>query len=183
MATGRLVILSGPSGVGKDTVIDAWRNADASVERVVAYATRAPRSGEVDGVDYRFVPVDQFQQMAAAGEFLEHKRVFENYYATPARDPDRIVSEGRIAVLKIDVQGALAVMPLRPEAITVFLLPPSEEVLKSRIEGRRTDAPEVIFRRLNEAKNEIAQAHNYQFQIVNENVDEVVAKLKELTSE
>lgn len=181
MGNGRLVILSGPSGVGKDTVIDAWREADPDVERVVAYATRQPREGEVDGVDYRFVSVPDFQRMAEAGEFLEHKRVFENYYATPVSDPDRIVSEGRIAILKIDVQGARAVMPLRPEAITVFLLPPSEEVLRERIEGRKKDTPEVIARRLEEAKNEIAQAPHYQHQIVNENVDEVVRRLKELT--
>lgn len=181
MSSGRLVILSGPSGVGKDTVIDAWKQADPDVERVVAYATRPPRTGEVDGVDYRFVSVSEFQRMAEAGKFLEHKRVFENYYATPVSDPDRIVSEGRIAILKIDVQGALAVMPLRPDAITVFLLPPSDEVLRSRIEGRKADAPEVIARRLQEAKNEIAQAPHYQHQIVNENVEDVVKQLMELT--
>ena len=181
MSGGRLVILSGPSGVGKDTVIDAWSLADPDVERVVAYATRKPREGEVDGVDYRFVSVPEFQRMADAGEFLEHKRVFENYYATPVSDPDRIIAEGRIAILKIDVQGALAVMSLRPEAITVFLLPPSDEVLKERIEGRKKDSPEVIAKRLDEAKNEIAQASQYQHRIVNESVEDVVKKLMELT--
>ena len=182
MSTGRLVILSGPSGVGKDTVIDAWRLADPRVERVVAYATRPPRVGEVDGIDYRFVSVEEFKRIADAGGFLEYKKVFENSYATPAQDPDRIIGEGRIAVLKIDVQGALAVMPIRPEAISIFLLPPSEEILKGRIEGRKTDSPDVIARRLQEAKNEIALAGHYKFQIVNESVADVVKQLQELTT-
>ena len=178
---GKIVILSGPSGVGKDTVIDAWRAANPKVERVVAYTTRTPRSGEINGVDYNFVPVETCLEMAENGAFLEHKRVFDNYYATPAAEPDRIASEGGVAILKIDVQGALAVMPLRPEALTVFLLPPSDEVLRQRIEGRRTDPPEVIAKRLLEAQNEIAQASYYQHKIVNETVDEVVARLRELT--
>lgn len=182
MAEGKLVILSGPSGVGKDTVIDAWKQADPRVERVVAYTTRAPRPGEVDRVDYCFVSEPTFLEMAEKGAFLEHKCVFGNYYATPAAEPDRIQQLGGVAILKIDVQGALAVMPLRPHAISVFLLPPSDEVLRQRIEGRRSDAPEVIERRLQEAKNEIAQSEHYQHRLVNERVEDVVAKLRELTA-
>ena len=130
MAKGKLVILSGPSGVGKDTVIDAWKAADPRVERIVARTTRAPREYEVDGIDYVFLSTEKFLELADQGFFLEHKNVFDNYYGTPLGDMERVLNEGRIAVLKIDVQGALSVMPLRPDAITVFILPPSEEELE-----------------------------------------------------
>jgi len=183
MSQGKLVILSGPSGVGKDTVIDRWKAVDPRVERVVAYATRSPRVGEVDGVDYWFVSVDKFKQMAEAGEFIEHKKVVDNYYATPSGHTDQILSKGGIAVLKIDVQGAEEVVKIRPDALSVFLLPPTKETLRQRLENRATDKHEAIVRRLEEADNEIAQAPNYQHQIVNVDVDEVVARLRELTQE
>ena len=181
MGSGRLVILSGPSGVGKDTVIDLWHRADPSVQRVVAYATRVPRPGEVDNVDYHFVSVNEFKRMAEAGEFLEHKKVVVNYYATPVCDTDKLLADGRIAVLKIDVQGALEVMDKRPEAMSVFLLPPYPEALRERLEARATDSPDVVARRLEEAAKEMAFADRYQHRIVNRNVEEVVARLQELT--
>ncbi len=180
---GRLVILSGPSGVGKDTVIDAWTQADPRVERVVARTTREPRDHEVNGVDYVFLKPEHFLELVEQGFFLEYKKVFENYYGTPLVDMERILGEDRVAVLKIDVQGALSVMPLRPDAVTVFLLPPSDEELERRIIGRNTDTPESIAKRLGKAKDEIAQAHHYQHQIVNEDVEAVVQKLKDLTIE
>lgn len=183
MARGKLVILSGPSGVGKDTVIDAWKLKDSAVERVVARTTRPIRENEVDGIDYVFLDAEEFLRLEAEGFFLEHKNVFGNYYGTPLVLMEQILNEGRIAVLKIDVQGALAVMPLRPDAITVFLHPPSPEELKRRIEGRKTDPPEVIAKRLAKAHDEIAQAGHYQHQVVNERVEDVVTKLMELTSE
>lgn len=184
MGFGRLVILSGPSGVGKDTVIGAWRRADSAVEQVVAYTTREPRTGEVDGIDYHFVSVDEFQRKVAAGDFLEHKRVVDNYYATPIDQTERILGGGRIAVLKIDVQGAEEVRRRRPDAISIILVPPTLEHLRKRMLERKTDSPEVIERRMAEAANEIAQAPRYQHQIVNGDgdVDKVVAKLQELTA-
>lgn len=180
MPRGTLVILSGPSGVGKDTVIDAWRNADPRVSRVVAYTTRNPRPGEVDGVDYHFVTRDQFLAHAEAGHFLEYKEVHGNFYATPLRDMEAMLDAGGIAILKIDVQGALSAMELRPDATTVFLLPPSNEELERRIRGRGTDADEVIARRLAAAHAEIAQADRYQHRVVNEDVASVVAELASL---
>jgi len=182
MSEGRLVILSGPSGVGKDTVIDAWKSLDPSVERVVARTTRAPREGEVDGVDYVFLSTHEFETLIGKGYFLEYKRVFDHYYGTPLREVERILGEGRIAVLKIDVQGALDVMPLRPDAMTIFLLPPCLDSLRKRIEGRRKDAPDVISKRLEKAHGEIALAGHYQHQIVNDDVEKAVRKLQELTS-
>lgn len=181
MKPGRLVILSGPSGVGKDTVIDAWKAQDPDVERVVAYTTREPRTGEVNGIDYWFVSRPEFLRMADACEFLECKEVVGNFYATPIRHLERILLQGRIAILKIDVQGALEVMQKRPSSLTVFLLPPTKEALRERLEGRGTDSAEVIAKRIAAAESELAQATHYQHQIVNHNVFDVVTELVELT--
>jgi len=176
------VILSGPSGVGKDTVIDAWAVKDPRVERVVAYTTRSPRPGEVHGRDYHFVPVDRFMEHAAAFDFLEYKEVHGNHYATPLSDLERLLDEGKIAVLKIDVQGALTVMGLRSDATSVFLMPPDVEELERRIRGRGTDDPEAIAKRLKNAQDEIAAAMRYDHQIVNDEVLNVVERLRVITS-
>ncbi len=181
MKRGKLVILSGPSGVGKDTVIDAWKVRDPGVERVIARTTRPKRENEIDGVDYAFITEGEFLRLASDGFFLEYKNVFGNYYGTPLVDMEQILKEGRTAVLKIDVQGALTVMSLRPDAITVFILPPSNEELERRIVGRNTDAPDVIAKRLSTAHDEMALANHYQHQIINESVDAVVGQLMELT--
>jgi guanylate kinase len=182
MPRGTLVILSGPSGVGKDTIINAWQAQDPRVRRVVAYTTRDPRPGEVNGLDYHFVPVDRFQEHAANGDFLEYKEVHGNHYATPLCDMEAMLDEGAIAILKIDVQGALAAMALRPEATSVFLLPPSDAELERRIRGRATDADEVILRRLENARAELALADKYQHRLVNLDIDEVVAKLRQIVA-
>ncbi|RYG24626.1 guanylate kinase [bacterium] len=179
--TGRLVILSGPSGVGKDTVIDAWKARDPRVTRVIAYTTRAPRAGEKDGVDYHFVSVDQFLECANAGEFLEAKEVHGHHYATPLKDMNALLEAGKVAVLKIDVQGALTAMALRPDATSVFLLPPDGHELARRLRDRGTDDEDTIARRLENAKAELALAERYQHRIVNDSVDAVVEKLVSLT--
>lgn len=177
-----LVVLSGPSGVGKDTVLDAWRDRNPKVVRVVAYTTRKPRPGEVDGVDYHFVTRAAFDELARAGAFLEHKEVFGNGYATPLRDMEALLAAGKIAVLKIDVQGAATAMELRPDAIAIFLLPPSIEELDRRITARGADHPEDIARRLAEAHAEIAASEQYHHRIVNDDIRVVVDQLEALTS-
>ncbi|MCE9557918.1 MAG: guanylate kinase [Armatimonadetes bacterium] len=178
--SGKLIILSGPSGVGKDTVIDTWKKTNPDVERVVAYCTRDPRLGEVAGVDYNFVTVDEFLELADQGAFLEYKKVHENYYATPLSDMERLLDDGKIAILKIDVQGAVDVMQLRPDAITVFLLPPSSEELEKRIHGRGSDSAEAIAKRLENAREEIALSRHYQHKIVNDSLSQVVLQLQKL---
>lgn len=174
------MILSGPSGVGKDTVLSAWSAVNPRVVRVVAYTTRAMRSGEQEGVDYHFVDADQFHQMAERGEFLEHKLVHGNYYATPLTDMERLLAEGKIAVLKIDVQGALSAMELRPEAITIFLEPPTFAELEERIRGRATDDEATILKRLEGAREELAFASRYRHRVVNRDVAHTVAELESL---
>ncbi|MBX3118344.1 MAG: guanylate kinase [Fimbriimonadaceae bacterium] len=175
---GKLVILSGPSGVGKDTVINAWRDANPRVERVVAYTTRQPRPGEIPDVDYHFVSVERFHKLAASGAFLEHKEVHGNFYATPLTDMETMLAEGKIAILKIDVQGALAVMELRADAISVFILPPSELELRRRIEGRGQDSPDVIEKRMRNALGEIALADRYLHRVVNDDLERCVGELE-----
>jgi guanylate kinase len=176
---GRLVILSGPSGVGKDTVLEAWRRANPRVQRVVAYTTRQIRDNEVDGVDYHFVSKERFQRHVAAGDFLEHKEVHGNCYATPLADMERMLEEGKVAVLKIDVQGALTARDLRPDALSIFLLPPDFQELERRIVGRATDDPDAIQRRLANARGEMALADRYDVRIVNDDIDEVVRRLEQ----
>ena len=176
-----LVILSGPSGVGKDTVIDAWAARDPRVARVVAYTTRAPRVGERDGVDYRFVTVDSFLECAEMGDFLEAKEVHGHHYATPLKDMEALLAAGKVAVLKIDVQGALAAMALRPDAISVFLLPPDPHELERRLRERGTDDPATIARRLENARGELALSERYAHRLVNDDVASVVERLIELT--
>lgn len=175
-----LVILSGPSGVGKDTVLQAWSAANPRVVRVVAYTTRPIRPGEIDGVDYHFVSPQEFQARVDRGAFLEYKEVHGNMYATPLEDMERLLDEGKIAVLKIDVQGALTAMEHRPDAVSIFLLPPSTEELEARIRGRATDDETTIRKRLANAREELALADRYQHRVVNRDIVEAVAELQGL---
>ena len=182
MSPGRLVILSGPSGVGKDTVLLAWHEADPRVTRVVACTTRKPRPGEVDGVDYHFVALEEFLSLAKEGAFLEFKEVYGNHYATPLAQMERLLAMGKIAVLKIDVQGAAEVMPKRPDAIPIFLLPPSDAELERRIRGRGTEDEAATLRRLATARDEIAFGESYPHRIVNSDVGETIRKLREIVA-
>lgn len=174
------MILSGPSGVGKDTVINSWQARNLNVARVVAYTTRSPRTGEIDGLDYNFVPREIFETKAADGDFLEYKEVHGNYYATPLADMEAMLEDGKISILKIDVQGALTAMELRPDALTVFLMPPSIEELEGRIRGRGTEDDATIEKRLRNAREEIAVRDKYQHIIVNEDVEDTVDLLERL---
>lgn len=177
---GVLVILSGPSGVGKDTVLAAWSAINPRVVRVVAYTTRPQRFGEVNGEDYHFVTTETFTEMAENGDFLEHKVVHGNLYATPRADMEKLLAEGKIAVLKIDVQGALSAMALRPDALTIFLLPPSFEELEARIRRRAADDEDTIRERLANARGELALADRYQHRVVNKDLETAVAQLEAL---
>jgi len=175
--SGILVILSGPSGVGKDTVIDRWHRVDPRVERVVAATTRAPRDGEVDGVHYHFRTEAEFVAMTERGEFLEHKLVHDKRYGTPLADMERRLAAGKITILKIDVQGALEVMERRPDALSIFILPPSREELQARILSRATDSPEAIEKRLRIAEEEMDLADRYRYRVVNDDVDRAVGEI------
>jgi guanylate kinase len=177
---GKLVIISGPSGVGKDTVIDAWRQKNPKVARVIAYTTRPPRPSEAHAHDYYFVSEDEFLQRAEANDFLEYKLVHGNYYGTPKSDMDAMLQKDHIAILKIDVQGALTVMPLRPDAISVFLVPPDGDELARRIRERGTETNEKVIERLRNAQAEITFADKYDHRIINDDIRKVVDRLEQL---
>lgn len=182
MQKGMLVILSGPSGSGKDTIIRAWADANPLVERVITCTTREPREGEVNGVHYHFLTREQFEQKMMRGELLEQELVYtQTMYGTPRESVERLLDEGRIAVLNVDVNGAKAIKRLYPNAITVIILPPSLPELEQRILKRNPDTdPQQLTERLERAKMEIAQADWYEHQIVNDNIADVVARLEEI---
>lgn len=175
---GRLVVLSGPSGVGKDTLIDAWAAADPRVRRVVAATTRRPRKGERDGVDYRFLSKEEFHALRKDGAFLEAKKVHGNWYATPKDQVERLLAEGKVTVLKIDVQGALEVRKLREDARLVFVMPPSLAELERRLRARRTESPARMRKRLLVARHEMGRAKRYDAVVVNDELPRAVAELR-----
>jgi guanylate kinase len=142
-----------------------------------------PRDGEADGRDYHFATVPEFLLMADSGRFLEWKIVHGNYYGTPLEDMQRMLDQGLVAILKIDVHGAITAMDRRPDAVSIFIQPPSWEELERRIRSRALDEPEVIEQRLNNAREEIAHADRYRHQVVNDDVDEAVERLEKLVNE
>lgn len=178
----RVIILSGPSGVGKDTVLERWHTVNPQIQRVVSWTSRSPRAGEVDSRDYRFVSTSMFETTAMAGGFLEHKLVHGNWYGTPLMELRRLTRQGKLPVLKIDVQGALDVMEAHPEVLSIFLLPPNNYELERRLRSRATDSDAQIERRLLTAKREMELAPRYQHQVINEDVETAVAELERLVA-
>ncbi len=165
-----LVVVSGPSGVGKDTIIDALRTRprDPDYHYVVTCTTRAPRPGEVDGASYHFLDHDRFAALRDAGAFLEVAEVHGNWYATPRAEVRRALAGGHDVILKIDVQGAAAVKASVPDALLVFVVPPSLETLFRRLRSRATETAEELEIRQRNAAIELARAGDYDHVVVNE---------------
>jgi guanylate kinase len=165
-----LVIISGPSGVGKDTIIDALRHRrrDREYHYVITCTTRARRPGEVDGVNYHFLTRDAFQQLRDAGEFLEANQVHGHWYGTPRRQVRDALADGRDVILKIDVQGAQVVKETVPDALLIFLVPPSLEDLFHRLRSRATENADELELRQRNAAIELARQHDYDHVVVNE---------------
>ena len=178
----RLVVLSGPSGVGKSTVVRELRTRHPHVWLSVSTTTRFPRPGEVDGVHYRFVTREQFEALAAAGGFLEWAEFAGNLYGTPRQPVLDHLAEDRPVLLEIDLQGARQVRAAMPQAYLVFLTPPSWDELVRRLTGRGTEPPEVVARRLATAREELAAEEEFDETLVNTSVQDVVARLLTLTS-
>jgi guanylate kinase len=177
----RLTVLSGPSGVGKDSVIEMVRARSPWVWLSVSVTTRPKRHNEVDGVHYYFVGRDEFERLARAGELLEHAEFAGNLYGTPREPVRRRLREGEPVLLKIDLQGARQVRQRMPEAQLVFLAPPSWEELERRLVGRGTDDAETVRRRLEHARDELAAEPEFDVTVVNDSVvraaDELVRLL------
>jgi guanylate kinase len=169
-----LFVFSGPSGVGKSTLVRRLVEA-AGLWRSVSMTTRAPRAGEVEGADYAFVSRGEFDRAAGGGELLEHATVHGERYGTPRGPVERALAEGRDVLLEIDVQGALAVRSAEPAARLVFVAPPSREALESRLRSRRTEPEEKVRLRMERAEEEMALAGEYDFVIVNDDIDRAVA--------
>jgi guanylate kinase len=173
----RLTVLSGPSGVGKSTVTAELRRCKPEIWVSVSVTTRSPRPGEVDGREYHFVDDHEFGKMAEAGELLEWARFTGHKYGTPREPLERKLAAGVPAVLEIDLQGARQVRQAMPEALLVFLAPPSWEELVRRLTGRGTESPDVIERRLAKARIELAAESEFDVTLVNTSVQEVCQQL------
>ncbi len=175
---GLLFVVSAPSGTGKTTVAErlAHRAGDLALSR--SYTSRATRAGEMDGVDYNFITRQRFEEMVAAEAFLEWAEVFGNLYGTGAADAEQILSSGRDLVLVIDVQGARQVRSRRAGTIGVFVLPPSFDVLEQRLRGRSKDTEDAMQRRLQTARDEVAAFAEYDYVVVNDELDACVDRLR-----
>ena len=175
---GRLFVISGPSGAGKGTICKKLlESVDISIS--TSMTTRAPRPGEIDGKDYYFVTVDEFEEKIANGGMLEYARVFDNIYGTPKDMVIKQLERGRDVILEIDVQGGLQIKKKMPEqAVLVFVLPPDLTTLRQRIIDRGTETEEVIDKRFNEAINEIKLIGEYDYYVVNDELDDAVYDLQ-----
>lgn len=174
MNAGQLILVSAPSGAGKTSLVRAALERDERLSVCVSHTTRAQRGNEVDGVNYHFVDAQEFDRMVANNEFLEHAQVFDRRYGTAKAEVEKLLATGADVILEIDWQGADQVRSAIPDAASIFIIPPSVEVLQQRLAGRGEDSAESMARRLAEARLEMSQAHKYQFIVVNDQFEQAV---------
>ncbi len=179
---GLLVILSGPSGSGKDTVLDCIHKRDIPIQRSISMTTREKRDGETDGIDYYFVTKEYFEKQISEKKMLESALYSTNYYGTPKGPVDRWLDEGKTVVLKIEVQGAEKIKKMYPDSVSIFIMPPSMQILERRLRKRETDSEESILMRMDAALGEIQCAEKYDYIVFNDvledTVDDICAIIK-----
>ncbi len=169
---GLLIVISGPSGVGKDTILRRLFQLAPELKYSVSYTTRPPRPGEIDGQSYTFVTEDEFKRLIEAKEFLEWAQVYDQYYGTSRKRVEDALGRGEDIILKIDVQGAAFVKKRKPDALFIFITPPSTEELLQRLMGRNTENPAALERRQREALVELGLARDYEHVVCNRDVEE-----------
>jgi guanylate kinase len=174
---GFLLVLSGPSGAGKGTLVDRLVGERPECVFSISATTRPRRSVEQDGVQYEFVTREEFERRRSAGLFLEWAEVHDSLYATPTRFVDEGVAAGRVVVLDVDVQGGASVRRARPDAVSVFVYPPSVDALRRRLLKRNTESAEAVERRLGNAPGELAQYREYDYLVINDDLESAVRRL------
>ena len=180
MTAGKLFIISGPSAVGKGTIVKRITDSDENIRVSVSATTREPREGETEGVSYYFITDGEFQKSVKEGGFLEHASVHGHYYGTPKAPVMSQLEEGHDVILEIDVQGAMQVKESCPEGVFIFILPPSLDELRSRILHRGTESQEDIEIRMNAAEKELEYLPHYDYCVVNEDLDKAVESVKKI---
>ena len=180
MKRGRLIVIAAPSGAGKTSLVKALLESDPSLRLSVSHTTRKRRDTEQEGREYHFVSVPEFERLNKAGEFLEHARVFDNFYGTSRAFVEQQLAAGHDVVLEIDWQGAQQVRHAMPQCLTVFILPPSRAALAERLARRATDTAEVIARRLADASGDMSHYREFDYVVVNDDFARAVEDLKRI---
>ena len=178
MSRGSLYIVSAPSGAGKTSLVHALLESTGGIRLSVSHTTRAARPGEVDGEHYHYTDIPAFEAQVAAGAFLEHARVFDNYYGTAKSSVEALLEGGDDVILEIDWQGARQVRVAMPEAVGIFILPPSRAALEQRLTGRGQDSAEIIQRRMRDAEAEMSHWDEYDYLVINDDFDTALAELR-----
>jgi guanylate kinase len=175
---GTLYTISAPSGAGKTSLVNALIEQDPSIQVSISHTTRTIRPGELNGVNYHFVDQTDFLAMLGQADFLEHARVFDNYYGTSQQWVEETLAKGLDVILEIDWQGAAQVGKLMPNAIAIFILPPSKMALERRLTGRGQDSPAIIDKRMSEAQSEMSHYIEADYIVINDNFDTALVELK-----
>ncbi len=177
---GKLFVFAAPSGAGKTTLVHAVVAKHPELRFSISYTTRKPRKNEADGADYLFVTEEEFMRLRDEGEMLEYAEVFDNYYASSRSQVEKHLADKRNVILEIDWQGAQQVRESMPECVTIFILPPSVDELERRLRDRRTDAPEVIERRLRDALSDMSHWDEFDHVIINDDLNQAISDLEDV---
>lgn len=174
---GILLVVSGPSGAGKGTICDAIRKKFPQLNYSVSMTTREPRKGEVEGKSYFFRTNEEFEKLIDEDAFLEYAKVYDHYYGTPKKRALDLIGDGKSVLLEIDIQGAMQVKKRYPKGVFIYIVPPSLDILSGRLHHRGTDTEEVIQKRLSQITSELAMAHQYDYIVVNDVLEDAVHKV------